>query len=181
MRSSALLVLCLQLQELHALNVDVIHPKIVKPALGLAAQPRSAASVPLRVARTSAAEMRLGGGGFGGGGGLDPRELITPAILLGLLASGALGWIFQGLFVFLFVVPLIVGPLISWYVNSNLLEGTCPECGSPAMAFKGQRTACMACGAPMSSDLSASGVFTREGAAATDDGVVEVEVLVDKD
>jgi len=116
--------------------------------------------------------------GGGGGGGFDPRSLITPLVLGALIASGALGWLFNGL-LFLALVPLIVGPLVSWYISSNLLEGSCPECGSTVQVINGQRGQCFSCGATMSSELSASGVFTREGAAAREDGVVEVEVVKD--
>ena len=46
--------------------------------------------------------------------------------------------------------------------------------------MKGQRGSCMNCGAAMSSELN-MGVFMREGAAAREDGVVEIDVLVDDD
>ena len=123
--------------------------------------------------------MRLSGGG----GGFDFRGLVGPIVFGSLLASGALGWIFNGL-LFLSFLPLVLGPLYSWYVENNLLEGTCPECGSPVQVLKGQRGQCFYCGSTFSSELSASGVFIREGSAPTrprEDGVVEVEVLTDDD
>ena len=126
-------------------------------------------------ARSPPVTMRIGGGGF------DPRGLVTPIVLVLLVTSGAAAWIFNGLFVLLFVVPLVVGPLLSWYISSNLVDGSCPECAAPVQGFKGQRTVCMNCGASMSSDVTASGVFTREGAAATTPGVIEVDAVVDVD
>ena len=47
--------------------------------------------------------------------------------------------------------------------------------------FKGQSGQCMQCGSVMSSELSAGGVFMREGAVAREDGVVDVEVVTDGD
>ncbi|EOD04881.1 hypothetical protein EMIHUDRAFT_220681 [Emiliania huxleyi CCMP1516] len=103
---------------------------------------------------------------------------------------GALGWLFNGL-LFLSLVPLVVGPLISWYISSNLIEGACPECGAPVQVLKGQSGTCFSCGSSFSDDRDAStGVFTRQGAAssswfgeggASEDGVVEVDVIVDDD
>jgi len=127
-------------------------------------------------------QMSLGGGGFDPrrGPGFDPRSLVGPTVLILLVASGALSWLFQGFFILFFVVPLVAAPALSWYINSNLIEGSCPECSAPVQGFKGQRTVCMSCGATMS-DVLVSGVFVREGAAATADGVVEVEAVVDVD
>lgn len=62
-----------------------------------------------------------------GGPGFDPRSLIFPAVLLVLLATGTLGFVFNllnGFFLFLFVAPLIAGPLFNWWLSNNLLEGT---------------------------------------------------------
>ena len=115
----------------------------------------------------------------GGPPGFNPRDLIGPVVLFSLFASGALGWIFNGI-IFLTLLPLVLGPIFSWYVQSNLLEGTCPECGAPAQVFKGQRGGCFACGASYSSELQ-NGVFMRDGGAAREDGVVEIDVLVDDD
>jgi len=133
--------------------------------------------------------MRLSGGGFGGGGG-GLSSLVGPIIFVSLVASGALGWLFNGL-LFLSLVPLVVGPLISWYISSNLIGGACPECGAPVQVLKGQSGTCFSCGSSFSDDRDAStGVFTRQGAAssswfgeggASEDGVVEVEVIVDDD
>jgi hypothetical protein len=127
--------------------------------------------------------MNLGGGGFrggGGGGNFDARELIGPIIFFSLLSSGALGWLFNG-FLIISALPLILGPLVSWYLQANMIEGACPECGAPVTTLKGQRTQCNFCGASMSSERSPSGVFTREGTSTREDGVVEVEVLTDDD
>jgi hypothetical protein len=143
------------------------------------AKPRVAVVSAPPMPRSADAEMRLGGGGFGGD--FDPRELIPPLVFGALLASGILGWLFQGLFIFLFVVPLVAAPLINWWVSSNLLEGTCPDCGAPIQTLKGQRTTCLNCGALVADELASSGVFMRVGSAATGDGVVEVDAVVDVD
>ena len=129
--------------------------------------------------RASSPALRLGGGGFGGGGGgFDPRSLVGPVVFASLLASGALGWLFNGI-LFLTLLPLIAGPIFSWYIQANLVEGSCPECGSPVQVLKGQRGGCMTCGATMGSDLGSGGVFLRVDSVQRDDGVVEVEVITD--
>ena len=159
-----------------------------------------------RVARVAELSMqqpgfRPGGGppglGPGGGPGFNLGSLVQPIILLSLIASGALGWIFNGI-LFLAAVPLVVGPIVSWYIQSNLVEGSCPECASPAQVLKGQQGVCTYCGSPFSSEKGAgSDVFLRTASpssgpfggspfgagqsSASDDGVVEVEVLTDDD
>jgi hypothetical protein len=146
--------------------------------------------------RTSGLAMRqIGPGGFGGG--FRPGDLVLPVIFVSLVASGALGWIFNGL-LFLSLIPLIGGPLFSWYISNNLLEGSCPECGVPVQVLKGQTGQCFSCGATCSSELQ-NGVFMRDGPQGVggggfgaggfggfggnqrDDGVVEVEVITDDD
>ena len=173
-------------------------PAVQRPLASPRLRPQAAiAKVPLASPRPQAAIAKLpraktpvavyGGGGFNSGppglpprGGFDPRELVGPIIFISLIASGALGWLFNGL-LFLSLIPLVAGPLFSWYLQNNLLEGNCPECGAPVQVLKGQPGMCMSCGSTMSSELSANGVFFREGAAAREDGVVEVDVLTDDD
>ena len=102
--------------------------------------------------------------------------------------------IFNGI-LFLVAVPLVVGPIVSWYLQSNLQSGLCPECSAPAQTLKGQQGQCFSCGATFSSEKApGSDVFLRTassqpsgpfggspfGNSATD-GVVEVEVLTDDD
>ena len=78
----------------------------------------SALSMPHRPrAAQPTAMARLGGGGFGGGGGFDPRSLVGPVVFVSLIASGALGWIFNGI-LFLSVIPLFAGPLVNWCVRT---------------------------------------------------------------
>ena len=177
------LVLAASLSQSDAFVLPSTGAAALRPVAPLALAPVATPS------RAGAVEARLGGGGYGGGpygggplgggGGFDPSSLIGPVILVSLIASGALGWIFNGI-LFLSLIPLIAGPLVSWYFQQNLLEGACPECGAPVQVLKGQRGSCMYCSASMSSELQ-NGVFTRDGAAARDDGVVEVDVLVDDD
>ena len=42
--------------------------------------------------------------------------------------------------------------------------------------FKTQVGQCPGCGSSMSSELSASGVFMREGTKAREDGVIDIDV-----
>lgn len=113
----------------------------------------------------------------------DPRGLIGPGIFLFLLLTGGLGWVFNllnGIFLFVFVAPFVVGPIFNWYLTNNLLEGACPECGAPVQLFKGQAGQCVNCASTMSSEQGAGGVFMRNSAASSqEDGVVEVDVEVD--
>ena len=67
---------------------------LLSPIAPVAAQPRA-----------TDISLRLGGGGCGGGGGFDPRSLVGPVIFVSLVASGALGWIFNGI-LFLSIIPL---------------------------------------------------------------------------
>ena len=183
-------------------------------AFALPARPCALRALKLREppsqARAPAVVARMGGGGFPrgpggggfGGGGFDPRDLIGPVVFASLIASGALGWIFNGI-LFLSLLPLVAGPIFSWYIQNNLLEGSCPECGAPVQVkitpracsasdvpahracaaprpqvLKGQQGGCMSCGATMGSDLQ-NGVFMRYGAARREDGVVDIDVEVD--
>ena len=117
-------------------------------------------------------------------GGFDVRSLLGPAVFAALFFSGGLEFLFKlfnGLFLLVFVLPLVATPIFNWYLSNNLLEGTCPNCAAPQQVLKGQDSRCMTCGAAFTSERSDSGVFFRTGAAAQDDGVVEVEVIVDDD
>jgi len=114
-----------------------------------------------------------------GPGGFDVGSLAAPLFIGFLFASGAAWFLFQSFFVLFFIVPLVVAPVFQWYLQNNLLEGTCPQCGAPAQGLKGQSTQCFACGTTMSCEVSESGVFYREGAAAREPGVVDVEIEVD--
>lgn len=130
--------------------------------------------------RASPPEMMYRMGPGGGGPGFDWASLLPPLFLGYLFASGAAWWLFSGLFNFFFlfavVLPAVVVPIAQWWLSNNLVEGICAECGSPVQGIKGQRIQCMTCGALLSSDLDASGVFLREGAVATESGVVDIEV-----
>mmetsp|Transcript_5122 Transcript_5122/g.11359 ORF Transcript_5122/g.11359 Transcript_5122/m.11359 type:complete len:215 (+) Transcript_5122:291-935(+) len=119
-----------------------------------------------------------------GGPGFDLKGLVWPAVFVFLLTTGTLGFVFNflnGIFLFLFVAPLIATPIFNWWLSHNLLEGTCPNCASPVQVIKGQQGQCFACGATMSSELSDSGVFLREGAASREKGVVDVDGVIDID
>ena len=110
------------------------------------------------------------------------EPLVGPLVFFLLLSSGALGLLFQAanvIFLVIFLVPLIGGPIFQWYINQNLLEGTCPDCGAPIQVLKDQSARCMSCGSSVASELDASGVFMRVPGAASggDDGLVDVEVL----
>ncbi len=118
----------------------------------------------------------------GGPPGFDPSSLVALLVLAALVASGAIWSIVSfvnGLFLVLFLVPLVGGPLLNFYLNNNLLEGTCPDCGYPQQLLKGSSHQCLNCGAVMSSELTESGVFIRErlsdGGAVVDVNSIDVD------
>lgn len=118
----------------------------------------------------------------GGPPGFDPSSLVAPLVLAALVASGAIWSILSfvnGLFLVLFLVPLVGGPLLNFYLKNNLLEGTCPDCGYPQQVLKGSAHQCLNCGAVMSSELTESGVFIRErlsdGGAVVDVNSIDVD------
>lgn len=145
------------------------------------ALPRCVQTRPLASVRRSDA-VRMQQGGRGGSGGFDPQSLVGPAVLIALIGTGTLGWLFNllnGFFLLLFIVPLVAGPAVSWFIEANAVEGACPECGAPMKLLKmQQQERCYSCGALMSSEIS-GGVFMRTGGRTTEDGVVEVDVTVD--
>ena len=167
------------------------HAVVVRPALhSTSFAVRSASSA--AAARAPCPAMRQLGGG---GPGFNPNSLVGPIIFASLVASGALGWLFNGI-LFISLIPLFLGPLVSWYLESNLISGTCPECSAPAQTLKGQQGQCFSCGATFSSEKGAgSDVFLRTagsqpsgpfggspfGRSSSEDGVVEVEVITDDD
>ena len=111
------------------------------------------------------------------------EPLVGPLVFFLLLSSGALGVLFNVanvIFLVIFLVPLIGGPIFQWYINQNLLEGTCPDCGAPIQVLKDQSARCMSCGSSVASELDASGVFMRVPGAASggDDGLVDVDFEV---
>ena len=130
--------------------------------------------------------MRLGGGGFNrgnGGGDFDPTSLVGPVVLVALVGSGAFWSIFQffnGLFLLLFLAPIVAGPLLNLYLSSNLIDGACPDCGAPQQLLKQEpRHQCTNCGTIMSTE-SESGIFLREG-LRNDGRVVDVDGVIDVD
>ena len=129
--------------------------------------------------RTKPALMKANRLPRGGPPNFDPSTLIGPAILAALIASGALWNILSfinGVFLLIFLLPLVGGPIFNWYLKNNLLEGTCPDCGFPQQILKGtSQHQCLNCGSIMSSELGVSGVFMRQGLEK--DGVVDVDVI----
>eukprot|EP00322_Chrysochromulina_rotalis_P020518 CAMPEP_0115852528 /NCGR_PEP_ID=MMETSP0287-20121206/13044_1 /TAXON_ID=412157 /ORGANISM="Chrysochromulina rotalis, Strain UIO044" /LENGTH=187 /DNA_ID=CAMNT_0003306595 /DNA_START=9 /DNA_END=572 /DNA_ORIENTATION=+ len=161
------------------LQISAVPPRArTVPSLACARVSLREPLAPQLQARSVHPHMRFNGPPGLGSGGIDWRSLAPPVIIGFLFASGAVWWLFQGFFLLL-LVPIVIGPIVQWYLSNNLVEGTCPDCASPVQGLKGQRTQCLACGAALSGELSDNGVFLREGAAATDTGVVDIDVMVD--
>jgi len=136
---------------------------------------------------TSASPPRSGRHGapvMRGNGGFDLGQLVPAVLLIALFASGAWVWVFaaiNGLVLFTLAIALLAPPALEWWLSRNLVEGTCPDCGTPQQVLKGQPSfQCQVCGTRITSERSESGVLMREG-MANEDGLVDVAASVDTD
>lgn len=79
--------------------------------------------------------------------------------LLWLLLTGRIGWIFDSFLFLLFifsVVPVVGIIVLRWWVNRQLHQGQCPNCGSQVTGLKGRAFQCMVCGTVVNSDSGES-------------------------
>lgn len=69
--------------------------------------------------------------------------------LIWLVITGRIGWIFDSflyLLLFFSVVPIVGVLVLRWWLNRQLVQGTCPSCGSAVTGLKNQPFQCMNCG-----------------------------------
>lgn len=90
-----------------------------------------------------------------------------------LLGAVGLGWLVKSIAVLMGLV--VLAPVIGffgfrWWLNRNLVEGTCPVCNAPVTGLSNIQTSCLNCGTPLRG--------TREGfQRATPEGTVEVSAV----
>ncbi|NJN29605.1 MAG: hypothetical protein HC824_03465 [Synechococcales cyanobacterium RM1_1_8] len=100
------------------------------------------------------------------------------SLLLGLVALFALISILPDWFVELstFLVALVViAPIVGfvglrWWLNRNIVQGSCPVCAAPLSALQGRPLTCPSCGESL---LVKDRQFVRQ----TPPGTVDVEVI----
>lgn len=102
--------------------------------------------------------------------------------LIWLVVSGRVGFIFDSIF-FLFilftVVPTVGILAFRWWVSSQTVEGSCPNCSASVSGLKGKPFQCMSCGQVVKGDNSGNFAWGTEPSSATidvDAEVVDVEI-----
>jgi hypothetical protein len=94
------------------------------------------------------------------------------AWLLGILGLGWLVKSFLVLIGLLLITPVVAFIGLRWWVQRNLVQGTCPVCSTELTGFNGMSMQCMNCGEALQVD---QGKFKRMTPAGTID-VDAVEV-----
>lgn len=98
---------------------------------------------------------------------------LTVIGLVWLLGAAGLGWLVKSialLFVLLLIAPIAAFFGFRWWLNRNLIEGTCPVCQTPLTGLNQMTTACPNCQTPLQ--------VTRDGFQRdTPEGTVEVSAV----
>ncbi|OCR00219.1 hypothetical protein BCD67_21340 [Oscillatoriales cyanobacterium USR001] len=101
-------------------------------------------------------------------------------IILGiawLLASIGLGWVVKSFLILiglLVLTPVIGFFVLRWWLNRNLIQGSCPVCQYEFTAINQTQCPCPSCGEPLKIE---GGIFNRMTPPGTID-VTAVEVSV---
>ncbi|RAL40954.1 hypothetical protein DM860_008652 [Cuscuta australis] len=106
------------------------------------------------------------GGSGGGGGGIDDENrtvgvltnLALAIVLAYLTLTGKLGWILDAIlsiWILAGLLPIIGIVAFIWWASREILQGTCPNCGSDVQVFKSaldedDRSLCPSCSQPFS-------------------------------
>lgn len=88
--------------------------------------------------------------------------------LIWLIITGRAGWIFDSflyLLLFFSVVPIVGVLVLRWWLNRQLVHGSCPSCGAPVSGLKNQSFQCMSCGAVISGETLGGGGGGGDGKA----------------
>lgn len=78
-----------------------------------------------------------------------PGQVMLWAGLVWLVITGRIGFIFDSflvLFAFVTIVPVLAVLGFRWWLSRQLVQGTCPSCGSVVTGLKGQSFPCTVCG-----------------------------------
>lgn len=76
-------------------------------------------------------------------------QVVLWAGLAWLVVTGRIGFIFDSflvLFAFVTIVPVLAVLAFRWWLSRQLVQGTCPSCGSVVTGLKGQSFPCTVCG-----------------------------------
>lgn len=76
-------------------------------------------------------------------------QLILWGGLAWLVLTGRIGILFDSfliLFAILTIVPVLAVVAFRWWVNRQLVQGTCPSCGADVTGLRNQPFQCMSCG-----------------------------------
>lgn len=81
-----------------------------------------------------------------------PGQILLWAGLAWLVLTGRIGVLFDSfliLFAIVTIVPVIAMVGFRWWINRQLVQGTCPSCGAMVTGLKGQSFQCNVCGNTM--------------------------------
>ncbi len=98
--------------------------------------------------------------------------LITLLLLFGL-GSILPDWFIElsGVLIGLILIAPVAGFFgLRWWLNRNLVQGSCPVCAAPVSAFKSNEVQCQSCGEKLA-------VEDRAFVRPTPPGTVDVEVV----
>lgn len=65
------------------------------------------------------------------------------------MLTGRIGILFDSfliLFAILTIVPVLAVVAFRWWINRQLVQGTCPSCGADVTGLRNQPFQCMSCG-----------------------------------
>ncbi len=83
-----------------------------------------------------------------------------------LLGAIGLGWIVKSVFVLFLLIlaaPIIAFIGFRWWLRRNLIDGSCPVCGTPLAGLKNAQTACPNCRTALQVTGDGFERFTPEG------------------
>lgn len=79
-------------------------------------------------------------------------QLVLWGLLFWLIFTGRIGIIFDSfliLFGVMTIVPVLAILGFRWWINRQLVQGTCPSCGTSVTGLRGQAFKCTVCGRPV--------------------------------
>lgn len=80
--------------------------------------------------------------------------------LLWLLLTGRAGWLFDSVIFLLFfvsVVPIFGIFVLKWWLNRQVVQGSCPNCGADVAGLRGRPFQCHNCGQVINGEVAQRG------------------------